>query len=89
LKVDGPIENGVGKIQLYDPSGIIRDSTTNEPIQGATVSLYHVPGWTAVRRRRTTASRTRASRISPRPPAHRGASQLPRARGFSRIRVPE
>lgn len=42
-----PITNEVGKIQLYDPSGVITDSTTNQPIQGATVTLYHVPGWTA------------------------------------------
>lgn len=52
--VDGPIEgivvcdaieitNTVGRITLYDPSGIITDASTGEPIVGATVTLYKIP----------------------------------------------
>ncbi|MEZ4708293.1 MAG: carboxypeptidase regulatory-like domain-containing protein [Caldilineaceae bacterium] len=35
----------VGQIQLYDPSGIITDANTGQPIANATVMLYRVPGW--------------------------------------------
>lgn len=41
---DNPIENEVGKVQLYDPSGIIFNAVTGNPIEGATVTLYRVPG---------------------------------------------
>ncbi len=52
--VDGPIEvivvcdatvitNTVGVITLYDPSGIISDASTGDPIVGATVTLYKIP----------------------------------------------
>jgi len=41
------LQGTVLKIQLYDPSGIISDAVTGDPIQGATVTLYNVPGWTA------------------------------------------
>jgi hypothetical protein len=37
----------VGSIQLYDPSGNITDAVTSNPIQGAEVLLFNVPGWTA------------------------------------------
>ncbi len=35
----------VGHITLYDPSGTITDAYTGRPVAGATVTLYHVPGW--------------------------------------------
>ena len=35
----------VGSIQLYDPSGLITDATTGQPITTATVTLYRVPSW--------------------------------------------
>jgi len=35
----------VGRIVLYDPSGIITDAETGQPVVGATVTLYNVPGW--------------------------------------------
>lgn len=41
---DNPIENEVGAVQLYDPSGIIFNAATGNPIEGATVTLYRVPG---------------------------------------------
>lgn len=40
-------EVAVGAIQLYDPSGVITDAATGQPIQGATVTLYKAPGWRA------------------------------------------
>lgn len=36
----------IGQIVLYDPSGIVSDAVTGEPVVGATVHLYKVPGWT-------------------------------------------
>lgn len=41
---DNPIENEVGAVQFYDPSGIIFNAATGTPIEGATVTLYRVPG---------------------------------------------
>jgi putative cell wall-binding protein len=38
--------DAVGKIVLYDPSGIVSDAETGDPVVGATVRLYKVPGWT-------------------------------------------
>ena len=38
-------ETTVGYITLYDPSGYITDAQTGEPVVGATVTLYNVPGW--------------------------------------------
>ena len=35
----------VGYITLHDPSGFITNVRTGEPVVGATVTLYHVPGW--------------------------------------------
>ena len=35
----------IGKIVLYDPSGDITDAETGDPVVGATVTLYKVPGW--------------------------------------------
>lgn len=35
----------VGSIVLYDPSGIIADFYTGQPIFGAKVTLYQVPNW--------------------------------------------
>ena len=37
----------VGTIVRYDPSGFITDARTGQPIPGATVTLYEVPGWSA------------------------------------------
>ncbi len=42
-----PAGERVGKIQLYDPSGLVTDADTGRPIPGATVTLYQVPGWRA------------------------------------------
>lgn len=42
-----PIVTKVGEIVLYDPSGIVSDALTGEPVVGATVTLYQVPGWSA------------------------------------------
>jgi 5-hydroxyisourate hydrolase-like protein (transthyretin family) len=39
--------NEVGRVQLYDPSGVISDQRTGNPVVGATVTLYNVPGWRA------------------------------------------
>jgi hypothetical protein len=36
----------IGQIVLYDPSGIITDAITGQPVVGAEVRLYKVPGWT-------------------------------------------
>ena len=36
----------IGSIVLYDPSGIVTSKTTGQPVVGATVKLYKVPGWT-------------------------------------------
>lgn len=38
-------ETVVGYITLYDPSGIVSDVRNSQPIAGATVTLYQVPGW--------------------------------------------
>lgn len=35
----------IGYLTLYDPSGTITDALTGQPVGGATVKLYHVPGW--------------------------------------------
>ena len=35
----------VGYITLHDPSGFITNVRTGDPVIGATVTLYHVPGW--------------------------------------------
>lgn len=37
-------EKEIGDVVFYDPSGIISDSATGEPVPGARVLLYHVPG---------------------------------------------
>ncbi len=39
----------VGQVEIrkYDPSGIISDAQTEQPIANATVTLYKVPGWQA------------------------------------------
>lgn len=39
------ISTPIGTVVLYDPSGIITDAATNEPVVGAEVSLHKVPGW--------------------------------------------
>lgn len=36
----------LGTITLYDPSGIVSDAVTGQPVVGAKVSLYKVQGWT-------------------------------------------
>ncbi len=38
-------EQEVGTIRLYDPSGNVTDADTGEAIAGATITLFHVPGW--------------------------------------------
>ena len=38
-------ETPVGQVVLYDPSGIITDAQSGQPVLGATVTLYRVPGW--------------------------------------------
>ncbi|MBM0126984.1 DUF1090 family protein [Pimelobacter simplex] len=35
----------IGQIVLYDPSGIVTDKVTGQPVVGAEVRLYKVPGW--------------------------------------------
>lgn len=40
-----PASEPVGKIVLYDPSGDITDEITSDPVPGAKVTLYKVPGW--------------------------------------------
>jgi hypothetical protein len=35
----------LGQIVLYDPSGYITDAVTGQPVAGAQVHLYNVPGW--------------------------------------------
>jgi chitodextrinase len=35
----------LGRIVLYDPSGILTDADTGEFVEGAEVFLYRVPGW--------------------------------------------
>ena len=41
----GNFVNTIGFIQLYDPSGIVTDAVTGDPVEGANVTLYKVPGW--------------------------------------------
>jgi hypothetical protein len=41
--VDDGGGDDLGTPQLYDPSGVIRDATTNQPVSNATVTLYRVP----------------------------------------------
>ena len=36
----------MGWVALYDPSGIVTDAATGEPIEGAEVTLFQVPAWT-------------------------------------------
>jgi len=38
-------ETIIGYITLYDPSGYVTDAQTGDPVVGATVTLYNVPGW--------------------------------------------
>ncbi len=42
---EGTSSTTVGYITLYDPSGIVSDKQTGQPVEGATVTLYNVPGW--------------------------------------------
>jgi|GEM_PF-1682413 len=46
---DGTPEQKVGQIILYkyDPSGLITDAKTKQPVDQASVTLYKVPGWKA------------------------------------------
>ena len=41
----GPITNTIATVQLYDPSGFVRDEVTKDIIIGATVQLFKVPGY--------------------------------------------
>ena len=38
-------ETTVGHVNLYDPSGVISDAVSGQPVEAATVTLYNVPGW--------------------------------------------
>jgi ELWxxDGT repeat protein len=38
-----PQSMDIGEWRLYDPSGIITDASTGQPVEGAVVSLYRVP----------------------------------------------
>lgn len=40
------VVQSVGRVVLFDPSGVITDAGTGDPIEGATVLLYKVDGWT-------------------------------------------
>ncbi len=40
-----PQDDPLGTITLYDPSGVVTDASTGEIIEGATVTLFQVPGW--------------------------------------------
>ncbi len=42
---EGTSTTTVGYVTLYDPSGIVSDKQTGQPIANATVTLYNVPGW--------------------------------------------
>jgi hypothetical protein len=46
IRPTGCVDNGdpIGNPQLYDPSGIIRDANTLQPVVGATVTLERVVG---------------------------------------------
>jgi hypothetical protein len=49
IQIDCPSTQQVitlGRIVLYDPSGYLTDAETGEPIAGAEVLLWNVPGWT-------------------------------------------
>ncbi|WP_408895621.1 collagen binding domain-containing protein [Nocardioides sp. R1-1] len=49
VQVDCPEETTlvvpIGRIVLYDPSGIVTNKLTGQPVVGAEVRLYKVPGW--------------------------------------------
>jgi hypothetical protein len=40
------VETPVGGIVLYDPSGVITNAITGDPVDGATVTLFELPDWT-------------------------------------------
>ncbi len=42
-------KKNIGRIVLVDPSGKVTDAVTGSLIEGATVTLYKVPGWRAQR----------------------------------------
>jgi hypothetical protein len=37
----------IGGVSLFDPSGVVTDSVTGLPVEGASVSLYRIDGWRA------------------------------------------
>ena len=39
------VTTAIGSITLYEPIGSIIDALTGQPVEGATVTLYQVPGW--------------------------------------------
>ncbi len=41
----GSVTGSIGRVVLYDPSGVITAETGGQPVDGATVTLYTVPGW--------------------------------------------
>jgi hypothetical protein len=38
----------LGQLVFYEPLGTVTDAGTGDPIEGAEVTLYRVPGWTAM-----------------------------------------
>ncbi len=40
-----PELDDLGRIVLYDPSGLVTDAVSGDPVVGAEVYLYRVPGW--------------------------------------------
>lgn len=42
---DGDSDTPVGGVVLYDPSGIVTNALTGQPVVGGKVTLYQVPGW--------------------------------------------
>jgi hypothetical protein len=42
---NGVESTSIGQIVLYDPSGIVTNARTNQPVEGAQVQLFELPGW--------------------------------------------
>ena len=40
-----PVVVGSVQFYLYDPSGVVTDATTDQPVQHAQVVLFRIPGW--------------------------------------------
>ena len=77
---NGPQEIPFNPIRLYDPSGFITDINTSQPVAGATVTLYHVPGWRAATTPADSGSDVCESNLS-KPPAQAWSQPAPTALG--------